>query len=591
MENHGLTLTAPAGDASKLLFEVSAADLQGAGQRTLYLDRAVLTTPTIIKVVGEGVAKVALNDVYFTGPTGAVPPWSDDFGAISQNILWNFPQATQVDLAGYAQYPGSVLVENPHSTTTFAAPGLNGRVWVAGDLVQNYAGSEFHNFPLKWVPELGCEDPATPPTPAVGGFDLAKAYEGIDADQIPVDTTFQVKASWADADGNVVERAFDLPSSGDVVEGPRDLPVGTEVLFSEVVDSAVEGVDGYTWKGVSFTQSQIVVDEGEAALITATNTYEAEDGTPPTDPDLPELPEVPEIPGLPEVPEGPGDPTDPTDPADPTDPTDPVDPTDPTDPADPVEPATGGFDLKKLLAGMTEGDLRADEHFLVRALVTLPDAGEGQAPEQAQFEVPADGTLVEGLRDLPAGSVVQFIEATPRDPEGHDWTGVTFTQSQVVIEEGEVVEIELTNTYVPEEVAPPTDPEDPADPEDPTDPVDPTDPTDPEDPIDPTDPVGPEDPGEIAPPSDPNDPAAPEDPADPSDPSDPSDPEQPGDVAPPADPSDSSVSGDGDGKKKTPGSVLAKTGASVGIVAALAGLSAIGGSLLLIRTRRSAGVR
>ena len=64
--------------------------------------------------------------------------------AVTKNILWNFPHATSVTLNGGAEFQGSILV--PNGDLIFKHPGHSGRVIVAGDLTQNYGGSEFHNY-------------------------------------------------------------------------------------------------------------------------------------------------------------------------------------------------------------------------------------------------------------------------------------------------------------------------------------------------------------------------------------------------------------------------------------------------------------
>ncbi len=76
--------------------------------------------------------------------------------------MWNFPDTSDVVIGSMAQFPGSVLVANPASTTTVKLPGTNGRLWVAGNLVHDFLGGEFHAFPFLDDEVFGC-DP-TPPT-------------------------------------------------------------------------------------------------------------------------------------------------------------------------------------------------------------------------------------------------------------------------------------------------------------------------------------------------------------------------------------------------------------------------------------------
>jgi len=64
----------------------------------------------------------------------------------TKNILWNFPHATKITLNGGAEWQGSLLV--PNGDLIFRHPGHSGRIIVGGDMRQNYAGSELHNYPF-----------------------------------------------------------------------------------------------------------------------------------------------------------------------------------------------------------------------------------------------------------------------------------------------------------------------------------------------------------------------------------------------------------------------------------------------------------
>lgn len=88
------------------------------------------------------------------------------------SILWNFYDATQVDLgagsSGVGEFTGSILV--PNGSMKFEMPGHSGRTIVGGNLEQNFAGSEFHNYPFEPNPEdATCQLPLPPcgsePTP------------------------------------------------------------------------------------------------------------------------------------------------------------------------------------------------------------------------------------------------------------------------------------------------------------------------------------------------------------------------------------------------------------------------------------------
>ncbi|HZK05095.1 MAG TPA: DUF5979 domain-containing protein [Actinomycetaceae bacterium] len=106
----------------------------------------------------------------------------------------------------------------------------------------------------------------------VGGFSLQKHVEGVDEGDIPVE--FEVIASWnVEGETKPTESPLSVPGDGTVLEGPQDLPVGTEVAFSE----APVAIDGYRFTGVTFApESTLTITDGENAstLVTVTNTYE-----------------------------------------------------------------------------------------------------------------------------------------------------------------------------------------------------------------------------------------------------------------------------------------------------------------------------
>ncbi|GIG68735.1 hypothetical protein Pen01_50300 [Phytomonospora endophytica] len=107
-------------------------------------------------------------DLQFTGiPAGATvlvnvttPDWTakvtgsapDTWTPLRDNMLWNIPDATDVEIGGTAQWQGSFLIGEPGGTTTVTAPGINGRFFTVGDLVHGGSGggtgNEFHAYPF-----------------------------------------------------------------------------------------------------------------------------------------------------------------------------------------------------------------------------------------------------------------------------------------------------------------------------------------------------------------------------------------------------------------------------------------------------------
>ncbi|GAA1028311.1 MULTISPECIES: choice-of-anchor A family protein [Amycolatopsis] len=91
----------------------------------------------------------------------------DPINHLREKLLWNFPDASKVKIAGQAQFQGSVLVGNPSSDTTVTASGTNGRFFTAGNLLHTSEGAaggqEFHAYPFNGdLPD--CATPTTTPT-------------------------------------------------------------------------------------------------------------------------------------------------------------------------------------------------------------------------------------------------------------------------------------------------------------------------------------------------------------------------------------------------------------------------------------------
>ncbi|MFF5716930.1 SpaA isopeptide-forming pilin-related protein [Streptomyces buecherae] len=100
----------------------------------------------------------------------------DPLNAYRDRLLWNFPDATSVDLAGSGQFQGSVLVGEQTSTTTVTLPGVNGRMFTTGSLTHTSSatgggGQEFHAYPFNGdLPDCG-----TGPGPTTGEVSVLKS--------------------------------------------------------------------------------------------------------------------------------------------------------------------------------------------------------------------------------------------------------------------------------------------------------------------------------------------------------------------------------------------------------------------------------
>lgn len=83
--------------------------------------------------------------------TGGVGSGHGPPDSIRQQILWNFPTESTVTLNGSAQFQGSILVGVTASTTTDSYPGIDGRTYTVGNLVQTSTsggGTEIHAYPF-----------------------------------------------------------------------------------------------------------------------------------------------------------------------------------------------------------------------------------------------------------------------------------------------------------------------------------------------------------------------------------------------------------------------------------------------------------
>jgi len=96
--------------------------------------------------------------------------------SMTANILWNLHDATVVNFggatSGLGEFVGNVLIPTPGARAEMTFPGMSGRFIINGDLTQNKAGSEFHNYPfdpdypLPLPPSCeGTPSPTPEPTP------------------------------------------------------------------------------------------------------------------------------------------------------------------------------------------------------------------------------------------------------------------------------------------------------------------------------------------------------------------------------------------------------------------------------------------
>ncbi|MER5929982.1 SpaA isopeptide-forming pilin-related protein [Streptomyces sp. NPDC002054] len=76
----------------------------------------------------------------------------DPFNRLRNRLLWNYPDATTLNLRGNGEFQGSHLIGQANSLTTVTTTGLSGRLYTAGSLTHGSAdrgfGQEIHSYPF-----------------------------------------------------------------------------------------------------------------------------------------------------------------------------------------------------------------------------------------------------------------------------------------------------------------------------------------------------------------------------------------------------------------------------------------------------------
>ncbi|MFJ8134261.1 choice-of-anchor A family protein [Streptomyces hydrogenans] len=140
------TLFTGDGSSALQIFTVDF-DMVGAndGQQGIVFDGIPAGATILVNVLG---ADRTLNTY-----SGGIADTDDPLNAHRERLLWNFPDAKTVDLAGTGQFQGSFLIGDQASSTTVTLPGINGRFFTTGSLTHTTAasgggGQEFHAYPF-----------------------------------------------------------------------------------------------------------------------------------------------------------------------------------------------------------------------------------------------------------------------------------------------------------------------------------------------------------------------------------------------------------------------------------------------------------
>lgn len=128
----------------------------GGGQQGIRFARIPDTATVLVNVLG--------TDRTINTYSGGIAD-TDPLNAYRDRLLWNFPDATTVNLTGGGQFQGSFLMGQQSSETTVTLPGINGRFFTTGSVTHGSStagggGQEFHAYPFNGdLPECG-DDPA-----------------------------------------------------------------------------------------------------------------------------------------------------------------------------------------------------------------------------------------------------------------------------------------------------------------------------------------------------------------------------------------------------------------------------------------------
>ncbi|MFD6164241.1 DUF5979 domain-containing protein [Oerskovia sp. NPDC060287] len=469
-----------AGDPTDELhtFTVDGAALSSLDRKmSVYFDGVGDSAPIVVNVTGS-VVDFDTQSVVLDGIV-ANSLGSPEFGNAASRILWNFVDATSLEIGENDQFLGSILA--PHADTTLKT-STNGRVYVGKDLaVIGTGGIEQHNYPWIGPGPFDCRD-------ASGAtFSVAKGLTGSGSTAVPAGTTFEVDYSYV-LDGTTVTGTLEVLADGTPVAGPQGLPEGTVVTLSE---PRIPEVAGISWGTPTFEpRSPITLGEGGTVAVRLTNTanlveapaggfsvakellgsaaglvpegteftvaytYELDgqpqrgtlkvlaDGTFVDGPqDLPvgtvvtfaevDLPEIPDLiwdapvfsPASITVAQGVNSQVS------------------LTNSAAPAVLAVGGFFVSKAVVGGAAGKVPADTEFTVSYSYEL--AGE---PTSGTLTVLADGTVVDGPQNLLVGTVVTFSEVDLPSIDGVVWGAPVFSPASVTIGDDTNTEVTLTNT-------------------------------------------------------------------------------------------------------------------------------------------------
>jgi choice-of-anchor A domain-containing protein len=210
----------------------------------------------------EGIPEGATVLVNLVGASRTINTYSGDLAdqdplnGLRERLLWNFPDATTVRVAGGAQFQGSVLVGNPGSLTTLSTSGTAGRFFTTGSLLHTSeaggGGQEIHAYPFTGdLPT--CDTPPTTTTTTTTSSSTPPSTT-----TTPSTTSTLVPTTTTTPGGGAGPvPTITAPGDAPTDDGPTDGPFGDLAMTGT-------GIHGYMVAGT------ILLIVGTALLVLAT---------------------------------------------------------------------------------------------------------------------------------------------------------------------------------------------------------------------------------------------------------------------------------------------------------------------------------
>jgi len=282
-DTHPAALSVPSatftgdGTSQQQVFSVTAEQL--AAVTEIHFSDIPDGSSVVINVTGG--PNATFSPTYFSdNGTRADDFQSPLFARLATRTLWNFVDATSVNIGGTSQVLGSILAPSASATITAST---NGRVYVGQDIAMSGAGNELHNYPWNGNEEFGCVPVA--PSSAFGTFSIAKtlddpngAYVGTRAFDIAwscsTDGYLDGETVAGTSHGIVSVRPGDSAVTPATDDGPLVFPAGTACSVTEESPTAQKGDfddDAYGWGVPTIAPASFVVGTDTTVAVTVTN--------------------------------------------------------------------------------------------------------------------------------------------------------------------------------------------------------------------------------------------------------------------------------------------------------------------------------